>query len=117
MADAKDGEHDVTQADRSHGGGAAPAEPAAEGAPPVDFGTFCLSLGTSALYHLGVVGDPRSGKPLERPDVAAARQTIDLLELLQRKTRGNLEAEEARLLEGLLYELRMRFVEVKAKQA
>lgn len=79
--------------------------------PGIDFSTFVLSLSTSALYHLGLVPDPETGKPgpVHRE---LARQTIDTLDLLREKTRGNLDAEEQKLLEGLLYELRMRFVEV-----
>lgn len=88
-----------------------------EGLPQVDFATFCLSLGTSALYHLGAVGDPRTGQPAAEPNLALARQTIDTLEMLEGKTRGNLDDEEAKLLEGLLYELRMRFVETKGSKA
>jgi hypothetical protein len=85
---------------------------AATGTPPrVDFSGFCLSLGTSALYHLGVVGDPETGKPVEEKNLPLAQQTIDALEMLQTKTEGNLDAEEKQLLEGLLYELRVRFVE------
>ncbi len=79
--------------------------------PRVDFSGFCLSLGTSALYHLGVVGDPETGKPVEKKNLPLAQQTIDALEMLQTKTEGNLDAEEKQLLEGLLYELRVRFVE------
>lgn len=91
--------------------GSGPAGDEASSLPPVDFATFCLSLGTSALYHLGVIGDPETGKTVERPNPAAARHTIDTLEMLRAKTAGNLDEEEAKLLEGLLYELRMRFVE------
>ena len=83
---------------------------AAGAPPPVDFAGFLLSLGTSALYHLGLVADPETGKPAA-PDLALARQTIDTLELLQTKTRGNLEPEEAELLANLLTDLRMRYVE------
>ena len=83
-----------------------------EGAlPKVDFSTFCLSLGTSALYHLGVVGDPETGESSE-PNIPLARQTIDALEMLRERTRGNLDAEETKLLESLLYELRLRCVEL-----
>jgi len=89
----------------------APPEPAPE-LPRVDFATFVLSLGTSVLYELGVVGDPATGSRRERPNLALASQTIDVLEMLRGKTRGNLDAEEAKLLEALLYELHMRFVEV-----
>ena len=79
--------------------------------PRVDFSGFCLSLATSALYHLGVVGDPESGQPVEEKNLPLAQQTIDALAMLQTKTEGNLDAEEKQLLEGLLYELRLRFVE------
>ena len=91
-----------------------PAEaPASEGSglPRVDFSSFCLSLATSALYHLGVVGDPESGEPAPERNLPLAQQTIDALEMLRTKTEGNLDDEEQKLLEGLLYELRMRFVE------
>ena len=73
------------------------------GLPRIDFSTFALSLGTSALYHMGLVGDPESGEPTAEPNLALARQTIDTLVMLQTKTQGNLDQEEARLLEGLLY--------------
>jgi hypothetical protein len=88
----------------------APPEPGAE-LPRVDFTTFVLSLGTSALYELGVAPDPAAGGRKPSPNLAVARQTIDALEMLRAKTRGNLDAEETRLLEALLYELHMRFVE------
>ncbi len=77
--------------------------------PRIDFSTFVLSVSTSALYHLGLVPDPETNQPGPVNKVLA-RQTIDTLELLQEKTRGNLDAEEERLLQSLLYELRMRFV-------
>jgi hypothetical protein len=82
-------------------------EPAA---PTVDFATLVQSFFVTALYHLGLAPDPESGRPGE-PDFPLARQNIDILELIQAKTRGNLDADEERLLEGLLYEVRMRFVE------
>ena len=78
--------------------------------PAIDFSTFILSLSTSALYHLGLVADPETGQPGPK-NLTLARQTVDTLEILQRKTRGNLEPEEARLLENLLFELRLRCVE------
>ncbi len=93
-----------------------PDESSGEGQPPfpgVDFASFVLSLGTSALYHLGVVGDPEAGKPVAKPDLVLVRQTIDTLAMLETKTRGNLDPEEAKLLDGLLYELRMHYVEVR----
>ncbi len=79
--------------------------------PKIDFSTLILSLSTSTLYSLGVAPDPETGA-LGRPNLDMARQTIDTLEVLQEKTRGNLDAEEHKLLDSLLYELRLRFVEV-----
>ena len=81
-----------------------------EDLPKVDFSTFVLSLGTTALYQLGVMADPASGEVAD-PDPLIAQQTIDTLEMLCDKTRGNLDEEERKLVESLLYELRMRFVE------
>ncbi len=78
--------------------------------PRVDFSTFVLSLGTTGLYQLGVMSDPASGEVVS-PDPLVAQQTIDTLEMLSEKTQGNLEAQEAKLIESLLYELRMQFVE------
>ncbi len=79
--------------------------------PGVDFSTFVLSLGTTALYQLGVMPDPESGESAQA-DPLVAKQTIDTLEMLRDKTRGNLEEEERKLIDSLLYELRMRFVEI-----
>jgi hypothetical protein len=78
--------------------------------PALDFSTFVLSLATSALTHLRLIPDPQGGE-LPEPNLPLARQVIDTLELLQEKTRGNLDEEERKLLESLLYEVRMRFVE------
>ena len=80
--------------------------------PAIDFSTFVLSLGTSALYQLGEIGDSKSKTegPVE-PNLPGARQTIDTLEMLTEKTRGNLTDTESKLLESILYELHMRFVE------
>jgi hypothetical protein len=79
--------------------------------PKVDFSTFVLSLGTTALYQLGVMSSPESGQMTEA-DPLVAQQTIDTLEMLRDKTRGNLAEEERKLIDSLLYELRMRFVEL-----
>jgi len=77
----------------------------------IDFSTFVLSLSTSALVQMGLVDDPETGQP--RPsEPELARQTIDTLEMLREKTRGNLSDDEVKLFDSLLYELRMRFVEV-----
>ncbi len=82
-----------------------------KGLPTIDFATFVISLGTSALFHMGLVPDPSSGKRASSRNLPLAQQTIDTLEMLEVKTRGNLGAEEMKLLESLLYEVRMRFVE------
>ena len=79
--------------------------------PRVDFSTLVLSLGTTALYQLGKVPDPATGE-LAAPDALVAQQTIDTLEMLREKTRGNLDEGERKLIESLLYELRMHFVEI-----
>jgi hypothetical protein len=76
---------------------------------PVDFGTFVLSLGSSALVHLGEIQHPDSSEAKE--NLLVARQVIDLLAMLEDKTRGNLTPEEARFLSDLLADLRLKFVE------
>jgi hypothetical protein len=77
--------------------------------PPVDFSTFVLSLGSSALMHFGEV-DPETGSGTGKVDLPLAKHTIDLLSMLQAKTRGNLTGQEAQLLESLLFDLRLRYV-------
>jgi len=76
--------------------------------PKPTFSTFVLSLASSALVQLGEVPDPSTGE--QREDPVLAKHTIDLLSMLDDKIKNGLDAEEARLLEGLLYELRMKFV-------
>lgn len=78
--------------------------------PEIDFATFVLSLSSSVLMYLGEIPHPESGE--KRVDLAVAKQTIDILGILQDKTRGNLEMEEDRLLRELLYDLRMKYVTV-----
>ena len=77
----------------------------------VTFVGFVLSLAHTAAFHFGDVPDPVTGQS-SSANLAAAQQIIDILALLEQKTRGNLTAEERQLLEQLLYELRMRYVEV-----
>jgi hypothetical protein len=85
-----------------------PAEAQGPGSEPeeIDFTTFLLSLAANAMHHLG---EGPEG-PVGKPNLPLAKQTIDIVALLQSKTRGNLSGEEERLLEGILYDLRMRFV-------
>jgi hypothetical protein len=77
----------------------------------VTFVGFVLSLAHTAAVHLGDIPDPVSGEGA-RANLPAAQQMIEILALLEQKTRGNLSAEERQLLEQILYELRLRFVEV-----
>jgi hypothetical protein len=77
----------------------------------LSFTTFVLSLAGSAAVHFGDLADPASGDRAE-PNLEGASQMIEILSLLEEKTRGNLTAEERQVLEQVLYELRVRFVEV-----
>ena len=77
--------------------------------PEVNFSSFLLSLSSSTLLHLGEIADPQSGE--KKKDLALAKQSIDIICLLKEKTKGNLSQEEEKLLEHLLYDLRMRYVE------
>jgi len=76
--------------------------------PPVTFSTFILSLNTSALVHLGQIPDPVTNE--KRVDLVLARHTIDTLDMLREKTKGNLTKEEENLLNSILYELRILYV-------
>jgi hypothetical protein len=78
----------------------------------LSFAQFIISLGTTAAVHFGDLPDPVSGERGE-PDLLAASQMIELLALLQAKTAGNLEPAESKLLDDLLYDLRMRFVQAQ----
>ncbi len=100
----------------------ATAGPAASiGMPAVDFPTFLLSLGSSVLLHLGEIDNEdgeatlagKANAPARQPpDLAMAKHTLDILAMLQERTRGNLSKDEQDLLESLLYDLRLRFVTV-----
>jgi len=81
--------------------------------PEMNFHNFVLSLYTSVIFSLGEVPDPVSGE--KKKDLQAAKQTIDLLGMIQEKTRGNLDASEKDLLEGVLSEARMRYVKERDK--
>lgn len=77
--------------------------------PRIDFNTFIFSLASSALIHLGVAPHPETGQTSR--DLALAKETIDILSLLEERTRGNLSPEEKNFLDGLLFDLRIRYVE------
>ena len=76
--------------------------------PKVTFSSFVLSLSTTVMYHLGDFPDPATNKA--EKNLAAAKQTIDMLNMIKIKTAGNLDTDEKDLLEGILYELMLRYV-------
>ena len=76
--------------------------------PQVSFSTFILSLASSALVQLGEVPNPETGNTEQ--DLGMARHTIDILSMLQNKTRECLDPDESRLLQGVLYDLRLKYV-------
>jgi len=77
------------------------------------FSGFVLSLATTAAVHFGDLADPSTGQR-GKPDVQAAGRIIELIEMLRKKTKGNLIPEEERLVDDLLYELRLRFVQAQS---
>ncbi len=76
--------------------------------PQVNFPTFIISLSSSVLLHLGEMEDPETGKNMV--NLPLAKQTIDILAMLEEKTKGNLADDEGQLLQNVLYDLRMRYV-------
>ncbi len=83
-----------------------------EDLPEVTFSMFILSLNTSALVHLGQIPDPETNE--KKVDLKLARHTIDTLDMLREKTRGNLTKDEEKLLDSILYELRMLYLKASA---
>lgn len=100
----------MSEQDEGPGGMGAPAGEL----PTIDFTTFVLSLSHSALVHLGDAPDPSGEAPSRNLELA--RQTIDLLGVLETKTRGNLTGEEERLLSTALYDLRLRYVQISKQK-
>lgn len=82
--------------------------------PEIDFSTFVISLSTQALMHLGEIANPVSGKI--EADISVAKQMIDILGMLKDKSRGNLNSNEDQLMEGILFDLRMKYVEAVKKR-
>lgn len=78
----------------------------------ISFAGFVISLATTAAVHFGDLPDPHTGER-QQADLQAAHQMIELIALLQEKTKGNLTPDEAKLVDDLLYELRMRFVQAQ----
>jgi len=90
----------ATRAERAH--------PSPE--PEINFATFVVGLSTQALAALGEMPDPATGENLR--DLHAAQQLIDIIGMLREKTRGNLDHEEDGLMEAILFDLRMKYVEL-----
>ena len=82
--------------------------------PEVTFMAFVMSLNTSALFHLGEIADPATGKKLI--DFSLARHAVDTLAMLQEKTKGNLDDDEAEMLKNVLYDVKIRFVQTVKDQ-
>jgi hypothetical protein len=82
--------------------------------PELSFIAFVLSLASTAAIHLGDLADPATGQKSD-VNLEGASQMIEVLSLLEQKTRGNLTAEERQVLEQVLYELRLRFVEASGQ--
>ncbi|MBW2513771.1 MAG: DUF1844 domain-containing protein [Deltaproteobacteria bacterium] len=76
--------------------------------PEINFPTFIFSLNSSALVNLGVIEDPATNK--KEKNLPMAKQTIDILGMMEEKTKGNLSDDEANMLKTMLYELRMLYV-------
>jgi len=76
--------------------------------PPLEFSSIVILLYFPALIHLGLMDDPASGE--RREDLALAKQNIDLLDLLKDRTKGNLDGEEEKFLEGVLDQLKMAYL-------
>ena len=75
---------------------------------PMTFQTLVFSLSTTAMLQLGLLSNPETGK--QEKNLPGAKQTIDILQILQEKTRGNLTSEESQLLEASLYDLKMTYL-------
>jgi len=85
-------------------------EASREGAPlpGLNFSAFILSLSSSVMLHFGDMEDPLSGK--KEKNLPMAKHTIDMIDMLKEKTKGNLTADEERLMENILCEMKLRYV-------
>ena len=79
--------------------------------PAIDFATFVISLNSSALVQLGILEEPGTGQKTK--NLPLAKQTIDVLVMLEEKTKGNLNRDEENILKSILYDLRMLYVKEK----
>ena len=85
-----------------------------ERSPEISFSAFVISISTQALMHLGEMENPLSGKV--ETDMPVAKQLIDIIGVLREKTRGNLDSGEEKLMDDVLFDLRMRYVEAVKKK-
>jgi hypothetical protein len=81
---------------------------------PADFGSFVVSLGTNCMINLGRIEHPETGQT--QTDLDSAKHTIEIIEMLEDKTQGNLDGEEQKLIESLLSDLHSAFVKEKKKK-
>ncbi len=91
--------------------GAEDVENSSSPMPELTFSTFVFSLNSSALVHLGMINAPSSDKKIR--DMSLAKQTIDILGILEAKTKGNLTDDEASLLKNILHDLRLMYLREK----
>ena len=102
------GEHQTTEGGKAEEPPKEDASAKVEALPEIDFNSFIFSLSTSALIQLGEIEDPFTKKSAK--NLPLARQTIDLIGMLKEKTKGNLTPQEERVIESILYDLRIRYV-------
>ena len=100
-----------TEPDRPASDATGGAEDAGSPFPKIDFATFIFSLNSSALVHLGAIEEPGTGKKVK--NLPLAKQTIDILGVMEEKTRGNLTSDEDNLLKNILHDLRIMYVRAK----
>jgi len=111
-ADAKTGEPETAEPAEADAKTEEPEKDAEDfRLPKINFATFIFSLNSSVLMHLGVIDDPSTGKQVK--NLPIAKQTIDILGMLEEKTQGNLTEDEAKMLKNILYDLRMIYVKEK----
>jgi len=101
-------------AEVSSAAGKSPERPAGP-EPEINFATFIVGLSTEALAALGEMPDPATGN--RSRDLRAAQQLIDIIGMLRNKTRGNLERDEEGLIDAILFDLRMKYVELAREPA
>jgi hypothetical protein len=109
--DAKDSESQKTEEQAAKESDANAEDKADAQLPEINFATFIISLNASAMVHLGVIDDPATSQKVK--NLPMAKQTIDILGMLQEKTKGNLTKDEETMLKSILYDLRIIYVREK----